>query len=51
MALQTYQAKLFAATILIVDDMPENLSVLATLLQPTYQVLATHSGKRIRNRR
>ena len=46
MALQTYQAKLFAATILIVDDMPENLSVLATLLQPTYQVLATHSGKR-----
>ncbi len=34
------------ATILIVDDTPINLSVLAALLQPTYRVLATHSGKR-----
>lgn len=33
-------------TILIVDDTPENLSVLGELLQPTYRVRATNSGKR-----
>jgi len=45
-ASQTELAKAFTATILIVDDAPENLTVLSELLQPTYQVLATHSGKR-----
>ena len=34
------------ATILIVDDTPENLSVLGELLQPTYRVRAANSGKR-----
>ena len=33
-------------TILIVDDSPENLSVLNGLLQPAYQVLAATSGER-----
>ena len=33
-------------TILIVDDIPENLSVLGELLQPTYRVRAANSGKR-----
>jgi putative two-component system response regulator len=33
-------------TILIVDDAPENLSVLAELLQPDYRVLAANSGTR-----
>ena len=33
-------------TILIVDDTPENLSVLGELLQPTYRVRAANSGKR-----
>lgn len=39
-------ADVLTATILIVDDTPENLSVLAALLRPTYRVLATHSGQR-----
>ena len=33
-------------TILIVDDAPENLAVLAELLQPDYRVLAANSGAR-----
>jgi putative two-component system response regulator len=33
-------------TILIVDDTPENLTVLAELLQPEYRVLAANSGAR-----
>ena len=33
-------------TILIVDDTPENLSVLGELLQPQYRVLAANSGER-----
>ncbi len=33
-------------TILIVDDVPENLSVLGELLQPFYRVLAANSGQR-----
>jgi len=33
-------------TILIVDDTPENLAVLAELLQPEYRVLAANSGPR-----
>lgn len=33
-------------TILIVDDAPENLSLLSDLLQPYYQVRATNSGIR-----
>jgi putative two-component system response regulator len=33
-------------TILIVDDTPENLSVLGELLQPSYRVLAANSGRR-----
>lgn len=32
-------------TILIVDDMPENLSVLSELLRPQYRVLAANSGE------
>ena len=32
--------------ILIVDDVPENLSVLGELLQPTYRVRAANSGAR-----
>ena len=34
------------ATILIVDDTPENLAVLGELLQPTYRVRAANSGLR-----
>lgn len=34
------------STILIVDDAPENLAVLAELLQPDYRVLAANSGTR-----
>jgi len=34
------------ATILIVDDTPENLRVLSDLLQPAYRVVAANSGKR-----
>jgi putative two-component system response regulator len=34
------------ATILIVDDTPENLSVLGELLQPNYRVRAANSGRR-----
>ena len=34
------------ATILIVDDTPENLTVLGELLQPTYRVRAANSGRR-----
>ena len=33
-------------TILIVDDTPENLSVLGELLQPAYRVRAANSGRR-----
>lgn len=33
-------------TILIVDDTPENLTVLGELLQPTYRVRAANSGRR-----
>src|SRR3990167_8885456 len=33
-------------TILIVDDTPENLSVLGELLQPVYRVRAANSGRR-----
>jgi putative two-component system response regulator len=33
-------------TILIVDDTPENLSVLGELLQPNYRVRAANSGRR-----
>ena len=32
------------ATILIIDDASESLSILSELLQPTYRVLATTSG-------
>ncbi|WP_157640317.1 response regulator [Lamprocystis purpurea] len=35
-----------AATILIVDDLPDNLTVLADILLPNYRVLAASSGKR-----
>lgn len=35
-----------AATVLIVDDSPENLSILTELLRPTYRVLAAQSGER-----
>ncbi len=33
------------ATILIVDDSPENLMVLTELLSPHYRVLARRAGK------
>ena len=33
-------------TILIVDDTPENLSVLGELLQSSYRVRAANSGRR-----
>jgi putative two-component system response regulator len=33
-------------TILVVDDSPENLTVLGELLQPSYRVLAANSGRR-----
>lgn len=36
-----------SATILIVDDSPENLMVLTDLLSPTYRVLAAQSGKNV----
>ncbi len=35
-----------SATILIVDDSPENLMVLTDLLSPTYRVLAAQSGEK-----
>jgi len=34
------------ATILVVDDNPENLSVMGELLRPEYRVLAANSGQR-----
>ncbi|MBK8402225.1 MAG: two-component system response regulator [Propionivibrio sp.] len=34
-----------AATVLIVDDEPTNLSILSTLLRPDYQVRAANSGE------
>ncbi|RTL27390.1 MAG: response regulator, partial [Rhodocyclaceae bacterium] len=34
------------ATVLIVDDLPENLEVLGELLQPLYRVRGAHSGAR-----
>src|SRR5262245_12643145 len=33
-------------TILVVDDSPENLTLLGELLQPSYRVLAANSGRR-----
>ena len=39
-------AKDNAPIILIVDDTPENLSLLSELLQPHYQVRAANSGRR-----
>ena len=33
-------------TILIVDDTPENLTVLSEVLQPTWRVRAANSGRR-----
>ena len=33
------------STLLIVDDQPENLAVLSTLLQPHYLVRAARSGQ------
>ena len=33
-------------TILIVDDTPQNLTVLGELLQPLYRVRAANSGER-----
>jgi CheY-like chemotaxis protein len=35
----------YAATVLIVDDSPNNLGVLHELLRPLYRVLATTSGE------
>jgi putative two-component system response regulator len=35
-----------SATILVVDDMPQNLLLLGELLQPQYQVRAANSGER-----
>lgn len=35
-----------SATVLIVDDAPENLFVLSELLQPLYRVLAANNGER-----
>jgi putative two-component system response regulator len=35
-----------SATILIVDDSPENLTILTELLRPLYRVLAAQSGER-----
>ncbi len=40
------QATPFPPTVLIVDDIPENLSVLGELLQPYYRVRAANSGRR-----
>jgi len=34
----------YAATVLIVDDSPNNLGVLHELLRPLYRVLATTNG-------
>jgi putative two-component system response regulator len=34
------------ATILVVDDMPENLEVIGGLLQPHYAVRVANSGER-----
>jgi response regulator RpfG family c-di-GMP phosphodiesterase len=34
------------ATVLVVDDSPENLRVLSDMLQPEYRVLAANSGER-----
>ncbi|MEO8039094.1 MAG: response regulator, partial [Betaproteobacteria bacterium] len=45
-AARTQLAKVSPATILTVGEEPENLSVLAALLRPTYRVLAAHSGTR-----
>ena len=38
-------------TILIVDDTPENLSVLGELLQPFFRVRAANSGRRALDRK
>ena len=34
------------ATVLIVDDVPDNLTILADILQPDYRILAATSGRR-----
>lgn len=39
------QAQALQATILVVDDTPENLSVLGDLLQPAHRVRAANSGR------
>ena len=41
-----YQIGITLATILIVDDSPENLSLLSELLLPLYKVRAVNSGER-----
>lgn len=42
----TEQPMLPAATILVVDDEPTNISILAQLLSPEYQVLVANNGAR-----
>ncbi len=42
----TTQQEATQATILIVDDTPENLAVLSEVLQPTWRVRAANSGRR-----
>lgn len=46
MVLSVPMEKAFAATVLIVDDRPENLAVLGEILQDSYQVLVAKSGQR-----
>lgn len=41
-----YQIRITLATILIVDDSPENLSLLSELLLPLYKVRVVNSGER-----
>ncbi|MDQ5916782.1 MAG: cyclic di-GMP phosphodiesterase [Pseudomonadota bacterium] len=42
----THHEETTQATILIVDDTPENLAVLSEVLQPTWRVRAANSGRR-----
>ena len=46
MTLHAQTGKAITASILIVDDDPENVAVLDEMLQSTYRVLAANSGKR-----